>query len=185
MSRFAGNSCRLISMIGLSGLYFFVELIVGQIVGSVALTADAFHMLSDVMALFVGLAAVRISRWPRSSKNTYGWQRAEVLGTLVNTVMLVTLCFTILVSAIHRFFEAEKVENPLLMIYVGAGGLLINVIGLLLFCGHGHHHGHSHLVDESQVSDFCSGLVLLFFTLTCFKRNSHLPTCIFTIRIFV
>lgn len=161
MGRFAGNSCRLISMIGLTGLYFFVELIVGQIVGSVALTADAFHMLSDVMALFVGLAAVRISRWPRSSKNTYGWQRAEVLGTLVNTVMLVTLCFTILVDAVHRFVEAKKIEKPRLMIFIGAGGLLINVIGLLLFCGHGHHHGHSHLVDESQVSNFLNIKIIL------------------------
>ena len=75
---------------------------VGYITHSMALVADSFHMLSDVIALLVALVSIRISpkEW---SKNTYGWARAEVVGALINSVFLLALCFSITVEAIQRF----------------------------------------------------------------------------------
>ncbi|KAF6780267.1 hypothetical protein AHF37_00236 [Paragonimus kellicotti] len=138
MCDFCGNTSRLICMMVLVAAYFLVELIVGYVIHSIALVADAFHMLSDFMALIIGLIAARIARWPRSSKNTFGWQRAEVMGGLINTVMLITLCGTILLQAIQRFIEPSDIKDPRLMVYVGSGGLLVNILGLIVLGVHSH-----------------------------------------------
>ncbi|CAH8539068.1 unnamed protein product [Dicrocoelium dendriticum] len=152
-----GNTTRLICMLALVAIYFFVELIVGYVVNSVALVADAFHMLSDFMALVVGIVAARIAKWPSSSKNTFGWQRAEVMGGLINTVMLITLCCTILLQAIQRFITTEPIENPRLMIYVGAGGLLVNILGMLVLGVHSHGGAKGPIsVTEEEVSEFAT-----------------------------
>lgn len=132
---------RLIAMLSLTLSYFIVELVVGNITKSVALIADAFHMLSDVISLIIGIAAVRFSR-RRSPLNTYGWVRAEVVGANINTVFLLALCLTIIFDAIKRFIEPEPIENVTLLLIVGSVGLGINIIGLFLFRGfHGHSHG--------------------------------------------
>jgi solute carrier family 30 (zinc transporter), member 1 len=132
-------------MISLTVTFFIVELVVGNITKSVALTADAFHMLSDVISLIIGIIAVRFSK-RRSAVNTYGWVRAEVVGANVNTVFLLALCLTIVFDAIRRFLDPEPIENVNLLLIVGSIGLGINIIGLFLFQGfHGHSHGsHSH-----------------------------------------
>ena len=78
----------------------------------------------------------QISKW-RSQKNTFGWARAEVVGALVNSVFLIALCFSILVEALKRLVEIERIENPKLLLIVGSAGLLINFLGLALFHNHG------------------------------------------------
>jgi len=126
--------------------FFLVEIIVGYATNSMALVADSFHMLSDVMSLVIGFFALRYSkRSQRTERNTFGWQRAEVLGALVNAVFLIALCFSILVESLKRLVEPEVIHNPILVLIVGVAGLLINVIGLILFHRHGGGgHGHSH-----------------------------------------
>lgn len=66
-----------------------------------ALVADSFHMLSDVLSLIIGYLAVHYSG-KKSDRNTYDWARAEVLGAMANAVFLLALVFTIIVSAIQR-----------------------------------------------------------------------------------
>lgn len=96
MGRYTGKKCRLVSMFGLTGAFFVVELVVGYVTNSMALVADSFHMLSDIAALIIAFLSVKMA--PKSwHKNTYGWARAEVLGALVNAVFLVALCFSITV----------------------------------------------------------------------------------------
>lgn len=82
------------------------------------------------------LHCIQIAKWP-SKKNTFGWARAEVLGALVNAVFLIALCFTIFVEALQRMFHDEHIHDPDLMLIVGSIGLVINLVGLLLFHGHG------------------------------------------------
>ncbi|MCJ1242882.1 hypothetical protein MMC30_000078 [Trapelia coarctata] len=105
-------------------------------------------MLNDVLSLCVGLWAVKVANQKTNSKTyTYGWQRAETLGALVNGVFLVALCLSIFLEAIQRFVEPQVVTNPKLVLIVGSFGLLSNILGLLLFHEHGHSHGssgHSH-----------------------------------------
>jgi len=140
-------------MLGMTGSFMLVELIVGYFTNSMALVADSFHMLSDVVALLIALVCIRISpkEW---SKNTFGWARAEVVGALVNSVFLLALCFSISVEAIQRFLDKDlSIDDPQLIMIVGGVGLAINLIGLFLFgeVGHGHsHHNHSHGGDAGE-----------------------------------
>ncbi|XP_071807745.1 uncharacterized protein [Asterias amurensis] len=147
MGRYTGKSCRFVVMMTLTTTFFVVELVTGYTTKSLALVSDSFHMLSDIIALLIGFLAIRISK-----SNTTGWQRAEVLGALVNSVLLMALCFTIFVDAIQRLIYLETIENPVLILIVGSIGLVINGIGLCLFGGHGGAHGHTHGISGNHTN---------------------------------
>lgn len=140
------NRVRLLCMLSLTFGFFIVEVVVSRMTASLSMLSDSFHMLSDVIALVVALVAVRFAEKTHSTnKNTFGWIRAEVMGALVNAVFLTALCFTIILEAIERFTEPHEIESPQMVAWVGAAGLLVNLIGLCLFHGHaGGGHGHSH-----------------------------------------
>ncbi|XP_077516808.1 proton-coupled zinc antiporter SLC30A1-like isoform X3 [Amblyomma americanum] len=141
--RLVGRRGRLLLMFGLTTAFFLVEIIVGYVTNSMALVADSFHMLSDVISLVIAFLSIKMSpkKW---SKNTFGWARAEVLGALVNAVFLVALCFSILVESLKRFYKPEIIDEPKLILYVGIAGLIVNMIGLCLFREHGHSHSRGH-----------------------------------------
>ncbi len=67
-----------------------------------------------------------------------------ISGALVNAVFLVALCFSITMESLKRFYEPEEIHDPEMILYVGAMGLLVNLLGLCLFAEHGSAHGHSH-----------------------------------------
>ncbi|KAJ4287355.1 Zinc resistance conferring protein [Kalmusia sp. IMI 367209] len=140
------KTSRILILLTIDALFFLLEISVGYAVHSLALVADSFHMLNDVISLMVGLWAVKVANQRTNSKMyTYGWQRAETLGALVNGVFLVALCLSIFLDAIQRFVEPQEVSNPKLVLIVGSCGLASNILGLFLFHDHGHSHGgHSH-----------------------------------------
>ncbi|KAL5461435.1 hypothetical protein PMIN06_002200 [Paraphaeosphaeria minitans] len=140
------KTTRILILLAIDSLFFLLEITVGYAVHSLALVADSFHMLNDVISLLVGLWAVKVANQKTNSKMyTYGWQRAETLGALVNGVFLVALCLTIFLDAIQRFVEPQEVSQPKLVLVVGSFGLASNIVGLFLFHDHGHSHGgHSH-----------------------------------------
>ncbi|KAL7675091.1 hypothetical protein ACOME3_001361 [Neoechinorhynchus agilis] len=161
------HTVRLVVMIVMVTGYFLVEFITGHITDSLALVADSFHMLSDLIALIVALSAIRIAKRKRSSKNTFGWIRTEIVGALVNAVILLTLCFTIFTDALRRFIEPEEITDADKVLIVGGIGLVINVIGMVMFAsgasGHNHSHGKlnrrprtettAHLVAEDRAKE--------------------------------
>jgi zinc transporter 1 len=111
-----------------------------------------------VISLLVGLWAVKVANQRTNSKQyTYGWQRAETLGALVNGVFLVALCLSIFLEAIQRFVEPQEVSHPKLILIVGSLGLASNIVGLFLFHDHGHgghsHGGHSHGHDAHSAAE--------------------------------
>ncbi|TFY58801.1 hypothetical protein EVJ58_g6187 [Rhodofomes roseus] len=139
------RSARIIILLVIDVLFFLLELIVGNAVGSLALIADSFHMLNDILSLIIALYAIKLTNQTQTdSRYSYGWHRAEILAALVNGVFLLALCFSISIEAIGRFFSAPEISNPKLITIVGSLGLLSNVVGLFLFHEHGHDHGHSH-----------------------------------------
>ncbi|OJJ46161.1 hypothetical protein ASPZODRAFT_67401 [Penicilliopsis zonata CBS 506.65] len=140
---------RIIILLVIDSVFFLLELITGYAVHSLALVADSFHMLNDVLSLCVGLWAVKVANRETESKMfTYGWQRAETLGALVNGVFLVALCLSIFLEAIQRLVEPQEVKNPQLVCVVGCFGLLSNIVGLVLFHDHSHGHAHAHGHDH-------------------------------------
>eukprot|EP00794_Sanderia_malayensis_P006010 gene6010-6708_t len=134
-----------LSMTILLSAFFLTEMVVGYVTNSMALIADAFHMLSDVASLVVGYLALRYSssKAPKE-RYTFGYARAEVLGALVNAVFLVALCFSIFIEAMKRLVLVEGIEDPMLVFSVGAIGLIVNAFGVFLFHQQGMQHGHSH-----------------------------------------
>ncbi|KAK1764864.1 cation efflux protein [Phialemonium atrogriseum] len=149
------KTTRISVMLGIDTVFFLLELIVGLIVGSLALMADAFHMLNDIISLLVGLWAVLVARKATTNKYTYGWLRAEILGAFFNAVFLIALCLSIALEALTRFIDPPEIGNPKLILIVGSLGLASNLVGFLVLGGHGHSHGpgeheHEHGDDEHQ-----------------------------------
>eukprot|EP00069_Balaena_mysticetus_P003996 bmy_17010T0 len=134
MGRYSGKTCRLLFMLVLTVAFFVAELVSGYLGNSIALLSDSFNMLSDLISLCVGLSAGYIARRPRGGLSaTYGYARAEVVGALGNAVFLTALCFTIFVEAVLRLARPERIDDPELVLIVGALGLAVNVVGLLIF----------------------------------------------------
>ncbi|KAJ7464603.1 cation efflux protein [Mycena latifolia] len=139
------RSTRIKVLLVIDVLFFFLEIIAGYAVGSLALVADSFHMLNDVMSLIVALYAIKLTEQSASdSRYSYGWHRAEILAALINGVFLLALCFSICLEAIERFFGTPEITNPRLVVIVGTLGLASNLVGLFLFHEHSHSHSHSH-----------------------------------------
>jgi len=115
----------------LSAAYMLAEAVGGWLTGSLALLADAAHMLSDVGALGLSLFAIRIAQRPRTDKRTFGYYRTEILAALVNGATLLALSVMIFVEALERWREPQAVAAPGMMA-VAAGGLVINLIALRL-----------------------------------------------------
>ena len=131
---------RFIAMIFFTSVLFILKIVIGHLSNSVALIADSFHMLTDFVALVIGFIALRIANRHRRSDQeedtvfTFGWIRAEVLGGLVNTVLLMALSFSLLVNSLKRFIVPEGITEPKPLLMVGCAGVTINLVGILLFC---------------------------------------------------
>ncbi|KAL1836730.1 hypothetical protein VTJ49DRAFT_4722 [Mycothermus thermophilus] len=136
------KSTRIKVMLVLDTIFFLLELGVGFAVHSLALLADAFHMLNDIISLLVGLWAVSVASKATTDKYSYGWLRAEILGAFFNAVFLIALCVSIVLEALARFVEPPEISNPQLILIVGCLGLASNLAGFVILGGHGHDHGH-------------------------------------------
>jgi len=141
---------RIKVMIALDTAFFLLELITGFLVGSLALTADAFHMLNDIISLIIGLWAVVAAQKATTDEFTFGWVRAEILGAFFNAVFLIALCVSIILEALTRFVKPPEIDNPKLILIVGCAGLFSNLVGFFVLGGHGHSHGHDHDHDHDH-----------------------------------
>ncbi|KAK0633027.1 cation efflux protein [Immersiella caudata] len=149
------KTTRIKVMLAIDILFFIIELTVGFAVHSLALMADAFHMLNDVISLAVGLWAVSISKKATTLQYTYGWQRAEILGAFFNAVFLIALCVSIILEAVTRLIDPPEITNAQLILVVGSVGLASNIVGYFVLDGHGHSHGpgdHDHAHGEEDHS---------------------------------
>jgi cobalt-zinc-cadmium efflux system protein len=121
--------------------YLGIEVIGGLLTGSLALLADAGHMLTDVGGLALALFAISYTRKARTPQRTYGFYRTEILASLTNSVVLVVLSIYIFYEAYRRFFEPPEIQS-LPMIIVAAIGLVVNYVGLRLLGSHSHDTSH-------------------------------------------
>jgi cobalt-zinc-cadmium efflux system protein len=119
----------LIATLALISIYMVAEVVGGLMSGSLALLADAGHMLSDASALAVSLLALRISRRPASLTHTFGYRRAEILAAVANGAVLIAIAGYVMVEAVRRIGSPPEVDGPLMLV-VAAGGLVVNLIAL-------------------------------------------------------
>ena len=106
----------------------FAEVIGGYLSGSLALIADAGHMLTDAAAIVMALIAMWIAEKEASIRRTFGYQRAEVLAALLNLFALWLIAGWIVFEAYHRAFREEIHIEGWPVLIVGIGGLLINLV---------------------------------------------------------
>ena len=112
--------------LGITAVFFVVELVGGWWTGSLALISDALHMGFDMTALALGLFAARVSRRPADPKRTFGYQRVEVLAALANGVALILVTGVILREAYARFFSPQEIKATEMLI-IAVFGLLSNL----------------------------------------------------------
>ncbi|KXH31860.1 cation diffusion facilitator family transporter [Colletotrichum simmondsii] len=154
MSRFKiSRKRRLIATIAISGGFFIAELVVGYRTKSLALIADAFHYMNDLIGFVVALIALIVSERKTSPTEPlpFGWKRAQVLGAFFNGVFLLALGVSILLQAIERFTQLPHVEDPVLVLIMGCVGLGLNVI-VLSFLHEPHHHEHTQETRHDEES---------------------------------
>lgn len=127
----ARHANRLAWALGLTATYMFAEIIGGLITGSLALLADAAHMLTDVGGLALALLAIHFAAREATPQRTYGYLRMEVLSALTNAVVLLLLTVYILYEAYKRFIAPPEVlSGP--MLAVAIVGLAVNLISMRL-----------------------------------------------------
>src|SRR3954454_10414636 len=124
----AGNRRALAAVLALTAGFTVVEIIGGLLTGSLALLADAGHMLSDNLSLGLALFAAWLAQRPAAPNKSFGYRRAEILAALANGVTLVAVSVWVFVEAYSRLREPPEVlGTPMLL--VAALGLLVNAAG--------------------------------------------------------
>ena len=120
---------RLRWVLGLTTVFMIVEAVGGWIAGSLALLADAGHMLTDVGALTLSLLTAWIAQRPPDSNKTYGYLRWEILAALVNGAALFGIAAWVVVEAIQRIQSPQPVRTDLFLA-IASAGLLVNLASL-------------------------------------------------------
>lgn len=128
------NERRVLCVLVITLGFMIAEIVGGILSGSLALLADAGHMLTDAAALALAWAAFRVTRRPSDRLRTFGYDRVQVLAAFANGLALLAIAVWIVVEAIRRIADPiEVLAMPMLVI--AAGGLLVNVVAFAILHG--------------------------------------------------
>jgi cobalt-zinc-cadmium efflux system protein len=130
----ADHRGRLAVVLGITVTVLVVEVVGALISDSLALLADAGHMLTDVAGLTLGLVAAMLSRRPATEARTWGYRRAEVLGAAAQAAVQLAVGVFILVEGVRRLFDPPEVTSGVMIVF-GVVGLVGNIIGLAVLAG--------------------------------------------------
>src|SRR6266516_965133 len=133
---------RLAVVLGISAVVMVAEAVGGWVAHSLALLADAGHMLADVGALGLSLGVAYLAQRPVTAERTFGLLRLEILAALVNGAALLAISIGVAIEALHRLSDPAPVQGGLVAAVAGLG-LVANVAGAALL-----HRGHNHSLNE-------------------------------------
>ncbi len=137
-------------ILSLTSAFFVVQVLIGFNIGSLALISDAGHMLVDVAGLVMALLAISFSQKPATPVRTYGFYRAEILASLLNSLFLILLSIFISFEAIQRLLHPSEI-NGLPIIIVASIGLGINLLGIrLLSKGRVKNRSHDNIDNHTS-----------------------------------
>ncbi|KAF8347863.1 CDF zinc transporter [Amanita rubescens] len=150
------NTTRIGIVLIISIGFFIAEISVGFRTKSLALIADAFHYLNDIVAYSIAFAAAHLQdNGQHTISFTYAFHRAELVGAFFNGVFLMALALSILLQSLGRFINIEVVNSPLDVLIVACVGLALNIASATVVHDHGGHgHGHSHSGGPQPLPDF-------------------------------
>ncbi|CAH1776282.1 unnamed protein product [Owenia fusiformis] len=183
---------QLIAVTVLSTLFMIAEIIGGVLSGSLALVTDATHLASDVLSFVISLIAIHVARKQPTTRLTFGFHRAEVIGALFSVIIIWIITGVLVYMAVRRILENNYHIHADEMLITAGCGVAFNIIMMVVLhtesfkCnlrtfGHNHSHGgghgHSHGGGHSHVeSDDTSGSSVGYTTLeepTCTSNNAH------------
>jgi cobalt-zinc-cadmium efflux system protein len=159
---------RLMLALGITTLVMVVELVGGWLAGSLALVADAGHMLADAAALALALFAAWIAQRPVTARRSFGFLRIEILAALINGAVLIVIAIGIAIEAWRRL-QAPTAVNGALLLGVAGIGLLANVAAVSIL-----HRDHQHSLNQKgaylhvvgdllgSVGALAAGAIILF-----------------------
>ncbi len=128
------NEHRLLCVLVITLVFMIAEVVGGILSGSLALLADAGHMLTDTAALALAWIAFRVARRPSDRLRTFGYDRIQILAAFTNGLALLAIATWIVVEAVRRFVEPiEVLATPMLVIAIG--GLVVNVVVFAILHG--------------------------------------------------
>ncbi len=171
-------------VIFLNIILVIAEICAGIFSGSMALIADAFHNLGDVLALFISLVAIIYGAKKASENMTFGYIKAEMMAAFINSIFLIVTMLFILFESISRFFEPSSINAPI-VIFASLLALAVNGYSTYLLaqsnighhhdnCEEEHHHEHKdlnitsaylHMLGDAVISlsVAISGVLIYFF----------------------
>jgi len=124
--------------LAITAIYMVVEAAGGWLTNSLALLADAGHMLTDVAALTLTLTAIWFASRPATAKKTFGYYRLEILAAFVNGIALVLISLWVIYEAYSRWQAPPQIDG-LNLTAIATGGLIVNIVAAKLL-HHGHHN---------------------------------------------
>jgi cobalt-zinc-cadmium efflux system protein len=130
----SSNMRRVTIALTLTAVFMLVEVAGGILAGSLALLADAGHMLTDTMALALAAMAFQVSKRPADTKLTYGYQRFQILAAFINGLSLLFIVGWILYEAVRRFLAPPDVLGGTMLV-VATAGLVVNIIAFAVLHG--------------------------------------------------
>ncbi|KAK9076615.1 hypothetical protein SSX86_004949 [Deinandra increscens subsp. villosa] len=131
-------------------IFMGVEVFGGIKAHSLAILTDAAHLLSDVAAFAISLFSVWASGWEATPRQSYGFFRIEILGTLVSIQIIWLITGILVYEAIDRLLHGAVEIEGRLMFVIASFGLVVNIL-MMFILGHGHgHHGHGHGHDHGH-----------------------------------
>ena len=158
----------LFAVIAFTSIIFFAELIAGLISGSLALLADAMHMLSDSTGLIIAAIAMLVGRKLPTDRATYGFKRVEVLAAMLNALVVTGVSVWIVFEALMRLRQEVEIQTNLMLI-VAVIGFVTNAISALVLMRHQHDNinmrgAFLHVLSDmlGSVAVIIAGLVIRF-----------------------
>ena len=150
---------KLIWVTSLSCVFITCQIVGGYISNSIAIFTDCAHLATDMVGFMMSMLALRISMRPATKKLTFGWHRAEVIGTLLSVAFLIVATVWLVVEATYRIINPHEIK-PVPMIITGIGSVFFNMIMIQILhsgegpgghlhigggsCNHDHGNGHKH-----------------------------------------
>lgn len=159
---------RLWVALGIIVSFLIVEVIGGLVTGSLALLADAGHMLTDALALALAIFVAHLAQRPATPERTFGFLRAEVIGAFVNGATLILVVGLIVREAISRFLHPSEVQGAG-MLLVAAAGLVANLASAWVLMGSRKENiniegAFTHMIADAlgSVGAIVAGLIILW-----------------------
>ncbi|MBK8324418.1 MAG: CDF family Co(II)/Ni(II) efflux transporter DmeF [Betaproteobacteria bacterium] len=141
---------RLWIVVAITAVTMVAEIVGGWITGSMALTADGWHMGTHVAALGIAAISYRLARqWSSDARFTFGTWKTEVLGAYSSALLLAVVAVAMVVESIRRLVSPEPIDYVPALV-VALVGLVVNLASALLLGGHDHGHGHAHGGDAGH-----------------------------------